>query len=444
MVAATLPAGSPPILISASPAIYPLDPPVRRFGWLVTVVFLMIVFVAVFGARLSDGSTIQGFLRSVQVIDLMLPVMFVIVATQLATAAWLVGSDAFNAAFLFLLMAALSAVAGHFVADSRPDAAILTLSLLFFVKEVEFLLVLGIAALFSYRNPAAAVRILSAACVFLAFWAIKEYFAPSGFYYMGLPAEAGPSQTGAVYALFAFMWCLLAMVRWDGASPFFRRVWAPLILLLLIFGNLGSLSRTGQAGLLAGMGILMVTRARSRAVLVLLLPIAYLVYVLAFTTSTSLLDAGFANRWTGAVDNFPDRVSKWVTMFDFQRDNPWTFLTGAGFNSPNRYVLYQYSPGIDLGNVLAVDNGYVRRLFEVGIIGTTLYLLFLFRLAWNAWTTRFGSVALGGVVSMLTIAIAIESFQVTQTAVAFFLFLGCVLGLAKSEKVRAVQAEARA
>lgn len=420
------------------------DQPVRRFGWLVTTVFAVIVVVAVFGARLGDGSTIQGFLRSVQVVDLMLPAMFFIVATQLATAAWLVGRDAFNTAFLFLLMAAVSAVAGHFVVDTRANTATVMTSLLFLVKEIEFLLVLGIAALFAWRNPDATVRILGAGCVFLGFWSIKEYFAPSGLYYMGLPFERGPSQTGAVYALFTFMWVLVAMCRWDGAGLLFRRVWVPLILVLLIFGNLGSLSRTGQAGLLAGLGIMLAARARSRAVIVLLVPIAYLVYLLAFTSTTSLLDAGFANRWTGAADNFPDRVEKWVEMFYFQRDHPWTFLTGAGFNSPNPYVLYRFSPVFDLGNVLAVDNGYVRRLFEVGIIGTGLYLLFLFRLAWNAWTTRFGSVALGGVISMLTIAIAIESFQVTQTAVAFFLFLGCLLGLAKSEKRRVIQAEARA
>ncbi len=209
--------------------------------------------------------------------------------------------------------------------------------------------------------------------------------------------------------------------------------------MLLVLGNLGSLSRTGQAGLIAGLGILLVTRARSRMVLLLLVPIVYLVYVMAFTDSRSLLDVGFTNRWTGAVDNSPDRVIKWVAMFDFQRDNPWTFLTGAGFNSPNQYVLYRFSPVIELGNVLAVDNGYVRRLFEVGIIGAGLYFLFLFRLAWTTWSTRFGSIAIGGVVSMLTIAVAIESFQVTQTAVAFFLLMGCVLGFAKGEVVRGYQ-----
>lgn len=414
----------------------PAVPIVRRFGRIATAIFMVIVVVAVFGARLSDGSTIQGFLRSVQVIDLILPAMFLVVAAQLATTSWLVGKDTFNVAALFLLSAALSAVVGHFVAGGRPDAAILTISMLFLVKEIEFLLVLGIAALFTYRNPDSAMRVLTAACVFLALWAIKEFFFPSGFYYMGLPFEAGPSQTGAVYALFAFMWCVLATIRWPTASAAFRRVYAPLILMLLVLGNLGSLSRTGQAGLVAGLGVLLVTRARSRLVVLLMLPVMYLVYVMAFTDSRSLLDVGFTNRWTGAVDNFPDRVIKWVAMFDFQRDHPWTFLTGAGFNSPNRYVLDRFSPVIELGNVLAVDNGYVRRLFEVGIIGTGLYFMFLFRLAWNAWSTRFGSIAAGGVVSMLTIAIAIESFQVTQTAVAFFLFMGCVLGFAKGEAVR--------
>ena len=410
------------------------DLAVRRFGWLVTIVFAVIVIVAVLGARLADGSIIQGFLRSVQVIDLMLPAIFFVVATQLATAAWLVGRDAFSTGFLFLLMATFSAVAGHFVVDTRADTAIVITSLLFLVKEIEFLLVLGITALFAWRNPDATVRILGAGCVFLGFWSIKEYFAPSGLYYMGLPFERGPSQTGAVYALFTFMWVLVAIRRWDGAGLLFRRGLAPLILILLIFGNLGSLSRTGQAGLLAGLGIMLVARARSRAVVVLLVPIAYLVYLLAFTSSTSLLDAGFANRWTGAADNFPDRVEKWVEMFYFQRDNPWTFLTGAGFNSPNRYVLYRFSGITDLGNVLAVDNGYVRRLFELGLIGTGLYFLFLFRLFGNLWRSRYGAVAAGAFAAMATIAVAIESFQVTQTAIAFFLFSGVALGLAARER----------
>lgn len=426
-----------------SAAAIPSLRPVRRFGRIATLVFTMIVFVAVFGARLGDGSTLQGFLRSVQVIDLLLPALFATVATQLAVASWLVGRESFNTAFLFLLMAGLSAVAGHFVANSRPDTATVTISLLFFVKEIEFLLVLGLAALFAYRNPTETVRILSAACAFLGFWAIKEYFAPSGLYYMGLPFEGGPSQTGAVYALFAFIWLLLAMYRWDSASAFFRQFWAPLILVLLIFGNLGSLSRTGQAGLLAGLGILLATRARSRMVVVLLLPIAYLVYLLAFTSSSSLLDAGFANRWTGAVDNFPDRVIKWVAMFDFQRDNPWTFLTGAGFNSPNRYVLYKFSGTTDLGNVLAVDNGYVRRLFELGLIGAALYFAFLLRLLGSLWSTRYGALAAGAFAAMATTAVAIELFQVTQTAITFFLFAGVALGLARREAITKAQALSR-
>jgi O-antigen ligase len=231
-----------------------------------------------------------------------------------------------------------------------------------------------------------------------------------------------------------FIWAAIVVQRWSRSGRVFRYGFAPFIFLLLVAGNLGSLSRTGQAGLLAGLAAVLLGRARSWPILFLVAPMAYLVYILAFTDAQSVLDLGFANRWTGAADNFPDRVIKWVAMFDFQRDHPLSFLTGSGFNSPNPYVLYMFSGTTDLGNVLAVDNGYVRRLFEIGIIGTALYFLFLGRMFLALWSTRYSSIAAGTFVAMATIAMAIESFQVTQTAIAFFLFCGVTLGLSARER----------
>ena len=403
-------------------------------GRIACLFFVFVTIIAVAGARLASGASIQGFLRSVQLIDLALPYLAAAVLFHFATITGIVGRRTINAGFVFLVFAGFSSVVGHFVVDGSPAIGVVGISILFLVKEIEFILVLGFAALVAFDHPRFAVRTLTAACLFLGLWAIKEFFLPSGLYHMGLPFESGPSQTGAVYALFVFIWAAIVVQRWPSAGRLYRYGFAPLVFLLLVAGNLGSLSRTGQAGLLAGLAAVLLGRARSWPVLLVVAPMAWLVYVLAFTDAGSVLDLGFANRWTGAADNFPDRVVKWVAMFDFQRNNPLSFLTGCGFNSPNPYVLYMFSDTIDLGNVLAVDNGYVRRLFEIGIIGAGLYFLFLIRLFLALWNTRYSAIAAGTFVAMATIAMAIESFQVTQTAIAFFLFCGVTLGFAARER----------
>ena len=398
------------------------------------LVFVFVTIIAVAGARLSNGASLEGFLRSVQLIDLALPYLAAMILLHFATIAGIIGRRAINAGFLFLLFAGFSSVVGHFVVDGAPGIGVVGISVLFFVKEIEFVLVLGFAALVAFDHPVMALRTLMVACVFLALWGIKEFIFPTGFYYIGLPFEAGPSQTGAVYAIFVFVWCVIVARRWPTAGRMFRYGVAPTIFILLIAGNLGSLSRTGQAGLVAGLAVMLLARARNWPITIVVAPLLYLVYVLAFTDGQSVLDLGLANRWSGAADNFPDRVIKWVAMVDFQRDHPLSFVTGCGFNSPNPYVLYQFANVIDLGNVLAVDNGYVRRLFEIGIIGTALYFLFLGRMFLALWTTRYASIAAGTFVAMMTIAMAIESFQVTQTAIAFFLFCGVTLGLSARER----------
>ena len=414
----------------------------RRSNRLAGLFFVFVTVIAVAGARLSSGASLEGFLRSVQLIDLALPYLAAIVLFHFATITGIVGRRVINAGFLFLLFAGFSSVVGHFVVDEGPGLSVVGLSVLFFVKEIEFFLVLGFAALVAFDHPVIAWRTLAVACVFLAVWAIKELIFPTGLYYVGLPFEGGPSQAGAVYAIFVFVWCVIVAYRWAGAGRVFRYLIAPTVFALLVAGNLGSLSRTGQAGLLAGLAIMMLARTRNWPITLVVVPMMYLVYALAFTDAQSVLDFGIASRWSGAADNFPDRVVKWVAMIDFQRDNPLSFFTGCGFNSPNRYVLYQFANVIDLGNVLAVDNGYVRRVFEIGIIGTALYFLFLGRLFLALWKTRFAPFAAGAFVAMATIAVAIESFQVTQTAIAFFLFCGVTFGIAAREKMDAQSSRA--
>ena len=424
------------------PSPYRVAPPLagpatrQRSSRIAGLFFVFVTVIAVAGARLSSGASLEGFLRSVQLIDLALPYLAATVLFHFATITGIIGRRTINAGFLFLLFAGFSSVVGHFVVDRAPGMGVVGISILFFVKEIEFFLVFGFAALVAFDHPLIALRTLTVACVFLALWGIKELILPSGLYFIGLPFEGGPSQTGAVYAIFVFIWSVVVACRWPTAGRIFRYGIAPTIFLLLVAGNLGSLSRTGQAGLLAGLAIMLLTRVRNWPITMLVAPMIYLVYVLAFTDAQSVLDLGIANRWNGAADNFPDRVVKWVAMIDFQRDNPLSFFTGCGFNSPNRYVLYQFSNVIDLGNVLAVDNGYVRRLFEIGLIGSALYFLFLGRLFLALWKTRYAPIAAGTFVAMATIAMAIESFQVTQTAIAFFLFSGATLGIARREALR--------
>ena len=140
-------------------------------------------------------------------------------------------------------------------------------------------------------------------------------------------------------------------------------------------------------------------------------------------------------RWADAGVNSGDRFDKWAVLLRYLVDNPHLLVFGAGFGSPNDLVL-----GRDLGNILAVDNGYVRRIFESGVIGVLIYFGYLFCLSFFLAARRALRPGLALVVLFLVAALTVEATQVTQTAGIFHLLVGSLIGLNARARVDAEQA----
>lgn len=104
-------------------------------------------------------------------------------------------------------------------------------------------------------------------------------------------------------------------------------------------------------------------------------------------------------------------------------------IFGFGYNSPNQIVL-----GKSLGNILAVDNGFVRRLFETGIIGILSYSFFIINIQLRCNKLNNFKLPFLVIMTFTFSNFLIESAQTSQTALLFSLSLGSIIGIATFNK----------
>jgi len=255
----------------------------------------------------------------------------------------------------------------------------------------------------------------------------KEFLLPTGYYFTGLPFEGGAAQTGLAYAFLALnLYYVLENPSFASRNRFPKDVFFYSLLLLLVMGSLSSLSRTTGLALAAACILLFIFRIANFPSIKTLFRIVTFVSMFIFFT-VLFIDADmmemFFGRWFEFNSASSDRSGKWFQLFSYQLYNSESLFFGFGFNSPNPLVL-----GSDLGNVLAVDNGYVRRLFELGFVGVALFIFALSSLALRS--LRCGGVKYfsAALTIFLFSAFTIESFQVSQIASLFYLTAGVIIG----------------
>jgi hypothetical protein len=409
------------------------------------VMLLALILVMAFtGSRLGSAGLDGGFLRSIHLVDI-----FAILT--LPSSSYVVFSSQRDFFLKSLKIPILSwllycLLVPGFLSSLLWDQQT-SLSIAFAFKEVLLISVF----LFAYSCGRLALlllpKLLIVFCLCACLWVFKECFLPSGLYFLGLPFEAGPSQSGNVYGLIAISSfsllpvCSSLLLQADSStfrsrrsSPFATLLKIPpwICVITLGFGSILSLSRTSLLSLLVCTAIICFFKSPSimaslslgkfssssvAAFFIILAAILWAVF-LFFSDNLSALVTLIA-RIGESSTNSMDRISKWHDLIQFVQADPYSIFFGCGFNSPNSLVL-----GKEYGSILAVDNGYVRRIFEVGVFGLFLFLTIFWQVIRISWAAGCYQAVFPLVAFFFVSNLTIESFQVVQISYVFWIMLG--------------------
>jgi len=206
------------------------------------------------------------------------------------------------------------------------------------------------------------------------------------------------------------------------ALTFFQasRSWLVKLLSLVLIGGMiavtvFTVSRTSWLGLV-GIMIAIIFRQRRKGIwLVIIICLSmYIMYQFAPQDFRLNLTTNFANVFTDRLDRLGfegvvgDRLRIYESMPDAVINTPWILFAGTGFQNI----------GYVLGATGAHDN-YLQALFELGIVGFIIYMVFLYRILSNLALSRnkahgrfqyfFASNAWAGVVGVLATMLVGES-----------------------------------
>jgi O-antigen ligase len=261
----------------------------------------------------------------------------------------------------------------------------------------------------------------------LVLWIPFDMQSPSGYYLLGLPFEKGAIQTGLVYGIAALIGLFLIMER--PPKKLLLLLTYIFIIIMLVIGMLFSLSRTALLGFLPAVMLLCLMFPIRTALVMTTLATIILILSLLFNLEFLWFNINsMFVRLSDSSEHANYRFAKWLELWNFLTERPFLMIIGGGFNSPNGLVL-----GKELGQILAVDNSYIRRLFEVGVLGATVYLCLLITIFLNLFrnkSTRLGVLLL---LFYLFSGLTAETFQISQSAGLFFLLIGIFFGFSQNK-----------
>lgn len=392
------------------------------YGRASKAIFIVLVISLAAGSRFGQVDISASFLRSVHLADLLVPAMFAACVywsshvrrsmPKLLHLAWI--------SWLFYCF--FASQIGHFLSGLALETTAFLAAMLYIYKEVEFYLIAAFSSLVAYRCPRFATNCLWLVSAAMVFWIAFEVTAPTGYYFLGLPFEKGAIQTGLVYGALS-LFVVGEMLTLKPTGWWLRSLgWA--LAFFLMVGMLLSLSRTAALGFVAGIAFICLSKP-SRLVKSVAFVGLLMIAILPISTdpaAAAVYELVFG-RWADFSQHSGYRVDKWLELISFQMERPLLLIFGAGFGSPNPLVF-----GAELGHILAVDNAFVRRVFEVGVVGTTVFALLIGSLSLfllrKEQLRPFFAVVLFYLFSGLTA----ETFQITQSAGLFSVIVGVVLG----------------
>jgi O-antigen ligase len=387
--------------------------------------FICCVFFLFAGSRFSDGGMATGVFRSLHAIDLLFPFLIYLCLRNWAVIRQSLPTTTIALSAVWLAYVVTFAHLGHFISGLAFESNALVVSLLFATKELEFFVMMCFGALAAAKAPRMVRRVLWTALIALALWIPFDMQAPSGYYMLGLPYEKGAIQVGLVYGMTALF--AGALLLSEAPQNFSRRFSKFIVVLALVAGMLLSLSRTAVLGFGASIGLLLLLSSLRTVLSVFIFLIITILLWLTLAPEIILYTFNVVfGRWGDVSEHAGYRSDKWLELLIYLADRPELLFFGAGFDSPNQLVL-----GPELGHILAVDNGYVRRLFEIGVVGTVLYFLLLSSIFFSLLKERNTRAGVTILIFFLASGITAETMQISQSAGLYFLLTGVIFGLSK-------------
>ncbi|MBI1746434.1 MAG: glycosyltransferase [Acidobacteria bacterium] len=323
--------------------------------------------------------------------------------------------------------------------------------LAFVGKEIQLVIYLMFFATFAARHPHSTMAYmllgLSGIMAYVGWQIVTCQY--TGFYgFIGVPGEGGPSQGGGVCGLTTIS--LVVVYVYRKSIPELTSPWkSAYVLALTSLSAIGLLLTISRASILSAIGalialVILIVGRRSAdprllqklvrirgisLILLVILLVGVCVTRLALPETMEIL----AKRFSDIKISGPYRIEKWKILLDYLSERPLSILWGVGLASPN-FVIFGYDI---YGLILLVDSQYVRRLFEIGAIGTGLWLLLWWsilkrvthvdnRSHLELWTRSLAIVAL---IFMLQLSITHEIFQVSRVSAFFHMLIGTALGM---------------
>ncbi len=389
--------------------------------------FVCAVFFLFAGSRFSDGELAGGLFRSLHAVDILCPLLLISCISNIRYAKCASPAYLYVLWVLWIFYSVTLGQTGHFLTGLAVSGEYLLVSVLFALKEVEFFVLMTFSAIVAFRYPLFVKKVVWLMFGGLCLWLPVDLLSPSGYYLLGLPFEKGAIQTGLVYS-FAAIFAVVLLLTFH-PETLLRKLLGWSVVGILTLGMFLSLSRTAVLGFVAAILVLLALIRLRRAVMVSIAAITVLC-VAAISMpdkANSVIDLMFG-RWGDVTAHSGYRLAKWLELWAFLCEHPELLLFGAGFGSPNPLVF-----GYELGHILAVDNAYVRRIFEVGLVGALIYALLLIGISAALFNERLCRCGLAVMCAFAFSGITAETNQITQSGGIAFFLIGILFGLCRAQ-----------
>ena len=230
--------------------------------------------------------------------------------------------------------------------------------------------------------------------------------------YKGAFRIIGPSGGPNFYGLAQSLPSVLAF----GLLLYYKELWKKVILVLalgvMVFNIVGTGSRSGAAGFLAGV-FFVFTLCPVKHRFVKLAAVITLIIVGIFVLAA--LDTGVAaNRLANpseAQSPTVTRIAMWHMAVNMWTDHPWT---GVGTNGWAYYYPYYRIPPVP-DRLLRTHNSFMQLFAECGVQGVVSYLLLFLFAGISAFSAAFGT---------RDRRLKFEAMALASTMIGFFLFAG--------------------
>ena len=402
-------------------------------------IFVFLLWCALFiTPRVFFTEEVHSSLTKIRFEDFLIPLWIIYLFPRRRALLKIIGPHIWGIIWLWVLFVFLSTLVNSIVGSGYP----LWVGIAFAGKELQYILYFCFFAVFAVRNRKFTIIsfiLPSLASYPYVLWQIYQS-TYRGYYGVALPFEVGigsSSEVGYVSAILLVFFVSITLNKKKLLAD--KGKWANLgiypLIVVAFLTLLLTLSRSNIIGATAALVILILMKTLRKMLnpLYLVGPLMVVVFVTWLLQQLPPYENLKMRMMLIKDDALPYRILTWKALLDYQFDNPFAIFAGLGLGSPNFLLPGQYSSGLTLG----VDSQFIRRLFEVGILGSFLWFALLvsigIRILKNAKDTAYHStfrdLVLGIFMTTFITSFGLEVFQVIRSASIFYALTGILLGL---------------